>query len=81
MSVHDISNATFEAFPSIPRLLRDCVISEKIDGTNGQIYVADSGVVLAGSRSKWITPEDDNHGFARWVAEHVERLSTADKWR
>ncbi len=24
-------------------------------------------IMLAGSRTKWITPEDDNFGFARWV--------------
>lgn len=30
--------------------------------------------VAAGSRSRWITPEQDNHGFARWVAENAENL-------
>lgn len=25
--------------------------------------------VLAGSRNRWITPDKDNHGFARWVAD------------
>jgi hypothetical protein len=29
----------FEKFSKIPRLSRDCVITEKIDGTNGQIYI------------------------------------------
>jgi hypothetical protein len=66
----------FEAFPSIARLSRNCVISEKIDGTNAQVYVGEDGVVLAGSRSRWITPESDNMGFARWVAEHADELRT-----
>lgn len=30
--------------------------------------------VLAGSRKRWITPLDDNFGFARWVHEHAEEL-------
>lgn len=35
----------------------------------------DEGIyVAAGSRTKWITPEDDNHGFAKWVAANVEQL-------
>jgi hypothetical protein len=29
----------FEAFPKIPRITRGCIITEKIDGTNGQIYI------------------------------------------
>lgn len=66
----------FEAFESIARLSRNCVISEKIDGTNGQICVLEDGRVLAGSRTRWITPADDNYGFARWVAEHEEELRT-----
>jgi hypothetical protein len=66
----------FEPFESIVRLSRNCVISEKIDGTNAQVCVLDDGRVLAGSRTRWITPEDDNMGFARWVAEHEEELRT-----
>lgn len=66
----------FEAFPSIPRLSRSCVISEKIDGTNAQVYVGEDGVVLAGSRNRWITPEADNYGFAAWVKAHEEDLRT-----
>jgi hypothetical protein len=65
---------TFEEFPSIARLSRRCVVSEKIDGTNAQVCVLDDGRVLAGSRSRWITPDDDNYGFAQWVVEHEEEL-------
>jgi hypothetical protein len=64
----------FEAFPKIPRLVREIVITEKIDGTNACIHVAEDGTVLAGSRSRWITPEDDNFGFARWVKANEEAL-------
>lgn len=31
-------------------------------------------VMLAGSRSRYITPEADNFGFARWVKEHATEL-------
>jgi hypothetical protein len=64
----------FEPFASIPRLKRGCVITEKIDGTNAQVYVGEGGLVIAGSRNRWITPEDDNYGFAKWVAEHTDEL-------
>jgi hypothetical protein len=39
---------TFEAFPKIPRLSKDCVVSEKIDGTNAQIYIVAYDAVTAG---------------------------------
>lgn len=65
----------FTEFPKIPRLKRDIVISEKIDGTNASILVPeDGGPLLVGSRTRWITPEDDNYGFARWVKENEETL-------
>ena len=64
----------FEPFAKIARLHRDIVITEKIDGTNAQVCIDDDGAVRAGSRSRWITPQDDNYGFARWVAEHADGL-------
>lgn len=66
------SDVAFEAFPKIPRLKRGCVITEKIDGTNACVYVGEDGLVLAGSRSRWVTPEADNFGFAAWVRDHEE---------
>lgn len=64
----------FVEFDSIGRLSRDMVVTEKIDGTNAQVHVAEDGRVIAGSRSRWITPDDDNFGFARWVKEHEDEL-------
>lgn len=64
----------FKPWPSIPRLKRGCVITEKIDGTNAQVYVCEDGTVWAGSRNRWVTPENDNYGFARWVSQNVEEL-------
>jgi hypothetical protein len=31
-------------------------------------------VMKAGSRTRWITPADDNFGFARWAKAHEEEL-------
>lgn len=65
----------FQAFDKVPRLRRGCVITEKIDGTNAQIYFPDDGgPMLVGSRNRWITPADDNYGFARWAHENEPEL-------
>jgi hypothetical protein len=64
----------FVGFPKIARLSREIIVTEKIDGTNAQIFIGDDGEFLAGSRSRWITPEDDNYGFARWAQDHRAEL-------
>lgn len=64
----------FIPFPKIPRLKRGCVITEKLDGTNAQVVVGEDGTVRAGSRNRWITPEDDNYGFAGWVKRNEDEL-------
>jgi hypothetical protein len=93
----------FVGFSKIPRLSRECFVTEKIDGTNASVLIAPilnygpddeppSTVglctwseksqcmyeLLAGSRTRWIQPENDNHGFAKWAyanaAELVEGL-------
>lgn len=57
----------FAGFPKMGRLSRDMVITEKIDGTNAQILITEDGDIFTGSRTRWITPDNDNHGFAKWV--------------
>lgn len=86
----------FERFPSLTRFSQGWSISEKIDGTNAQIYIADIyhvpykdgeepdkyslGTIddrlhlFAGSRTRIITPDTDNHGFARWARDNAEML-------
>lgn len=64
----------FQAFPKIHRLMREIIITEKIDGTNACIYINDYGDFYTASRRKWITPENDNFGFSRWAYEHQEEL-------
>lgn len=85
----------FEEFQKIARLKRECMISEKIDGTNAQIFIApmpelcgalsiaerDGLAMFAGSRTRYITPTDDNHGFAKWVLAHADELWTLGEGR
>lgn len=64
----------FTEFPKIYRVTRPCIVTEKIDGTNASICITEDGQFLTGSRTRWITPELDNHGFARWAQDHKEEL-------
>jgi hypothetical protein len=64
----------FIEFPKIARLNRQCIVTEKIDGTNACICIGEDGSFRTGSRTRWITPEDDNFGFSRWAHEHREEL-------
>lgn len=69
------AHTSFEEFQKIARLSRDCVITEKLDGTNAQVYFPeDGGPMLVGSRNRWITPDADNFGFAKWAIEHEDEL-------
>jgi hypothetical protein len=65
----------YPAFPKIARLNRGIVITEKIDGTNALVHVANDGTIRAGCRTRWITPEADNFGFAAWVRDNAAELS------
>ena len=65
----------FTPFPKLSRFNREVIVTEKIDGTNAQIVISDDGTNLwAASRSKYVTPEDDNHGFARWAYGNADEL-------
>jgi hypothetical protein len=64
----------FTPFPKLARLQREVLITEKIDGTNAQIFITDDGRMLTGSRTRWISPEDDNFGFAAWARDNKDEL-------
>lgn len=87
----------FIAFPKMGRLSREVIVTEKIDGTNGQIHIErysvdgraheapevlatkDQGdgtllAIRAGSRTRWLTRQTDNFGFAKWVQENADDL-------
>ena len=81
----------FTPMPKIARFNRECTVTEKIDGTNASVLIRPAtghpsvlhtcdfdGVpheILAGSRTRLITPADDNYGFAQWVTEHAADLA------
>lgn len=78
----------FTGFPKIARLNREIIVTEKIDGTNAQIFIKECSphvphslelndrfyVIWPGSRNRWITTQDDNFGFAKWVEENKQEL-------
>jgi hypothetical protein len=76
----------FLEFPKMARYSREVVVTEKIDGTNAAVVIEpanpDSGAIatvdgfdlFAQSRTRFIAPQDDNAGFARWVVEHADEL-------
>lgn len=65
----------FIKWPKIPRLANEIFhISEKIDGTNACIIITEDAQVGAQSRTRLITPENDNYGFASWVYNNAPQL-------
>lgn len=65
----------FKEFPKIYRYSRDVVVAEKLDGTNACVIVDILNErIHAQSRSRIITPEDDNYGFAKWVKQSEAEL-------
>ena len=69
-----MNDEQFTPFPKMARLQREVIVTEKIDGTNAQVYITDDGKMLFGSRTRWITPGDDNFGFTRWGIDHKDEL-------
>lgn len=66
----------FKPFTKIARFSRPAVITEKIDGTNASVHITEDGQFLTASRTRWITPQDDNYFFAKWAQEHRDELLT-----
>jgi hypothetical protein len=65
----------FKAWPKIPRLENEVyTITEKIDGTNACVIITEDGQIGAQSRSRLISPGDDNFGFAAWVQDNKQEL-------
>ena len=78
----------FVKSPKMPRLSREVIVTEKIDGANAQIgimemegfpipgaiYEAEGLALFAGSRNRWITPANDNFGFAKWCMNNAKEL-------
>lgn len=81
---------TYTPYPKTPRLHKPIIVTEKIDGTNARIEISDvrgppptqepplalygNLAIRAGSRRRWVYPDQDNFGFARWVNDNAEEL-------
>jgi hypothetical protein len=71
------STPEFIEFPKMARFAREIIVTEKIDGTNAQVWISDDGTdIRAGSRNRWLTYSEDNFGFAKWVMDHRDELLT-----
>lgn len=64
----------YPEFNKIARLSRECAVTEKIDGSNGLIRITSYGELICGSRTRWITPADDNYGFCAWAYSNKDDL-------
>lgn len=78
----------FKPWPKILRLEKKLppIFTEKIDGTNAcvvisqecpdenSLYTKEGLSIWAQSRSRFITPQSDNFGFAAWVVENANEL-------
>lgn len=63
-----MSEVEFVEWPKTSRLFRDITITEKIDGTNAGINIAEDGTCVAQSRTRCLTDDlPDNYGFRTWV--------------
>ena len=72
-----ITEPEFIEFPKMARFAREIIVTEKIDGTNAQVWISDDGTeIRAGSRNRWLTYSEDNFGFAKWVLDHRDELLT-----
>ena len=65
----------FKKWPKIPRLENETYIfTEKLDGTNACVAIGEDGEFHCQSRTRIITPEEDNFGFASWALANKEEL-------
>jgi hypothetical protein len=68
----------FQSFNKIANIGRAYMtITQKLHGTNACIYIYEQDgqlELICGSRTRWITSEDDNYGFARFVNENKDEF-------
>ncbi len=63
----------FKEFPKMARLSRECIVTEKIDGTNAQVYIYDDNATEELRDSAYVIAERDNlilmaGSRTRWIA-------------
>jgi len=62
--------------PKMARLYRNVVVTEKIDGTHGAIFISEDGELQVGSRNRFLGDGKrlDNFGFCHWVTLNADQL-------
>jgi hypothetical protein len=67
----------YTKYPKTPRLYGgNCVITEKLHGTNGTLIFQKDGAMTCGSRNRALTRDKggDNFGFLAWASERQREL-------
>ena len=76
----------FKSFSKIERFENVKIsITQKLDGSNASVYIykTEDGTldIKCGKRTDWITPEQDNFGFAKFVQDNKEAfLKLGEGW-
>ena len=65
----------FERFSKVPRLNRDCIITEKIDGTNAQVLIATSLIGATITEPIWRQIIDDVTEMCIWAGSRSRWLN------
>jgi hypothetical protein len=65
----DGTNAQISIFERTAEIVSSSVPFLSVVGTDGRDYC-----MVAGSRNRWISAQDDNYGFGRWVSDNREEL-------
>jgi hypothetical protein len=64
----------FKSFKKIEHFDKlQMIITQKIHGSNAQVVITENDI-LCGSRNRWLTPDDDNFGFAKFVHDNKEEF-------
>lgn len=72
--MREISFQRFESIESIKHGVY-LEITQKLHGTNGAIFYSRNPEHIAiGSRNRWLTETEDNHGFYKFVHENLDAL-------
>lgn len=66
----------FKPFPKMARLSRECIITEKIDGTNASIYIGPTDCKDPKSIATFF--DKDGNALGMWAGSRTRLITTAD---
>ena len=58
----------------------ECWLFPKLDGSNGQVWVNDNGIISCGSRNRELSLDNDNQGFMSWVMQQYNIINFLNKY-